>query len=221
MINIYDSRTVRSGSTAQEALNDLARHWDGWHHIVDNQDQVIDVSDLDDATVVKEIWVSENIYIGLTSTNLTVAHISGATKSTSDSTLYSKFLIVTTDSCVLLRREPTNATTQNARAYIAVGKTVDPSGVESNGVIFKNSTTGTTIYMFTDHMSAAAADPVSMDNLGASNYNTVLTPMYALAGDEHFTDLMYVLASKPTDEEKILLNDQKYYLYNAVALPYT
>ena len=221
MISIYNSRTVRATSTARDALNDLARHWDGWHHIVDDQDNVIAVSDLTNTTVVKEIWVSENIYISVTTTstpNVAVTHTSGATQPAASNAFYSKFLIITTETGVILRREPSDG--KNSKTFIAVGKTIDSTETESCGVVFKPSAMSPNVYMFTDNMSTTA-DSVALDGVGASTYNTVLAPLYALAGDEHFTDLMYVVISKPTDEDKGIINNQKYYVYSAVALPYT
>lgn len=217
MISIYDSRTVRSSSTTQQILNDLAIYGSGFF--------VVEPSGGGD---VEKLWISDRIYITKASTAYLkiVNEVDSETNISvegSSSNYFSKFLIVTTDDCLLLRRaDLSSGSSFEYRTFIAIGKTTDRSGTVSKGLFCKLVNTTSSLYMFTDNMSTdAASNKYDYDNTAKSTVITSLIKPYSLTSDECFTDLLFAWISKPSDEEKVIMNDQKYYMFGAVALPYT
>lgn len=216
MITIFDSRTITTTASAQMALNCLVEQTDTnyWDHIVYDPDS--------QTTQVKEIWVSDKVYITKTTASqpkLTVVHTNTANVAQTAGDILTAFLIIKTDSGIIIRGAASS--TINNKQFIAVGITSDPNGVESKGVIGKLVTgSSTRSFLITNNMSATV-DYYPGDNIEAAATNTVLIPAYSLSGNEHFTELLMVNASKATDGGEILLNNQKYYIYGSVALPYT
>ena len=207
-IAIYDSRTVRQNSTAQDILNDLADKWDGWYDIV---------YDTTVTTNVTQLWASEYIYItkdNSSTPKLKVVHTNGATYTQAGSTL-TAYYIVTTDNAVLLKSSATGANAQ----FIAVGATVDPNDTASKGVIADLSTSSA-CNMFTDNMLTSAQTHTFSNTFNNASVNTVLIDAYSIGGDEHFTDIKYVWQCKESDAGKVTMSNQKYYIYAEVALPY-
>lgn len=216
MITIFDSRTITTTASAQMALNCLVEQTDTnyWDHIVYDPDS--------QTTQVKEIWVSDKVYITKTTASspmLKVVHTNTACVNQAAGDIHTAFLIIKTDSGIIIRRAASG--TMANKQFIAVGITSDPNGIESKGVIGKLAT-GSTIrsFLITNNMSTTV-DYHPCDNVEAAATNTVLIPVYSLSGNEHFTELLMVNASKATDGGEILLNNQKYYIYGSVALPYT
>lgn len=211
MIDIFNSTSVRTTSTIQDLLNDLKTRYSGWYNIVYDTTVTTDVS---------ELWVSANIYISKTTDatpKLKILHTNGASTTHSGSSWTNKYSIVTTDKGVMMIN---NATSGSNAVWFAVGKTTSPEGVSSHGIIHDISTNSSNVYTYTDSMTL---DNRYYAGLGVAKSltNTVLAPIYSITGNEYFDDLMLVLLSTETDAGKVTLNDNYYYINDAIALPYT
>lgn len=210
MIEIFESVSLRATSTAQDLLNDLVPKYDEWYNVV---------YDTTVPTNVTEIWVSSKIYFSLSSDStpkIKITHINGATTTTTST--INKYSIITTDKGVMV----TNNTVLTASGvWFCVGKTTDPNGVSSHGVFFDNQSGTIYEYTYTDNMTLDNYYYSIMCSGGKSRVNTVLVPVYSITGDEYFDDLMLAILTKPTDTGKVVLNDNYYYINEAVALPYT
>lgn len=210
MINIFNSTSIRATSTTQDLLNDLSTRYDDWYEVV--YDTTI-------TTNVSQLWVSQYIYLDLSSDSsarLKVSHTGGATSSSNN--VFTKYNIITTDKGVMV----TNQTVSGSTAvWFAIGKTTDPNGASSQGVVFDLQSGSVAEYTYTDHMTLDNYSFSLTSSLGKSRVNTVLAPIYSVTGDEYFDDIMLVILSKDTDAGKVSINNKYYYLNEAIALPYT
>lgn len=210
MIEIFNSISLRTNSTAQDLLNDLSTRYDEWYDVV---------YDTTVTTNVSELWVSASIYFTLSTDStpkLKISHTNGATTTTG--TAIAKYDIISTDKGVMV----TNQTVSGSGAiWFAIGKTTDPNGVSSHGVLFDSASGSVNECTYTDHMTLDNYYFGMSSSLGKSRVNTVLAPAYSITGDESFDDIMIVILSKSTDGGKVLLSDNWYYINDGVALPYT
>ena len=211
MISIFDSTSLRTTSTSQDALNDLATRWN-WKNIV---------YDTDVSTNVKELWASDKICITLSTGNtpyLTVKHTNEVSQTTNS--VFTRYHIVSTDNATALIALNTSSSSQYT-LYICVAKTIDPNGLESGGIMMHPASSGTE-YSFTDNITTATNVSYNTGNWNTdSQVNTVVVPIYSLTGDEYFKDIYFQFVKKSTDTGKVILNDQYYYFAGKIALAYT
>lgn len=208
MINIIDSTATRASSTLQDVLNDLAPLWD-WKNIV---------YDAEEPTNVKELWVSDNIYIDIYvsesagSKSLEFTHNINGYNSKFQPSL-TTYRIVRTDNALLL------CDTLGAY-YIAVAKTIDLNGTESFGIVGVISSVNS-MYMFTDNMTSLPLAANTSNFITSSVTQTQLIPVYNRTSDEHFVDVYYTYIRKSTDAGKGTMGGKNYYIHNCLAVPYT
>lgn len=214
MITIFNSTSVRSTSTAQDLLNDLANAtalWgEGWTRVPETGD-------------VTQLWVSSSIYFSLSSDSTPklkiTKEIEGAQDITKMCSPMSTYSIVTTDKGILV----TNGTVYNTSGvWFAIGNTTAPDNTTSRGVFIDFEQSAFKGETYTDNMGTAANSYYSLQYAeGKSVENTVLAPLYSITGDEKFDDIMLVVLSKATDTGRVVLNNKYYYINEAIALPYT
>lgn len=215
MITIFNSTSVRTTSTAQDLLNDLANAtalWgEGWTRVPETGD-------------VTQLWVSSSIYFSLSSDSTPKLKITKEIEGAQDitktySTAMSTYSIVTTDKGILV----TNGTVYNTSGmWFAIGNTTAPNNTISRGVFLDFESGSFKGETYTDNMSTTTNSYYSSQySWGKSTENTVLAPLYSITGDEKFDDLMLVVLSKATDAGKVVLNNKYYYINEAIALPYT
>lgn len=210
MIEAYDTATFKQSINAQELLGILVdRYGDIFTDIV---------YDTTTPTDIKELWVSDEICITYVSgTSIKFLHSNGyeATMSGS-STTFTRFYITKFDNCLLVMNSNTFAT---STLFFIIAKTIDSNGNNSQGIITRPGTSSN-VKLFTDNMNI---DSVGYDKLtNNSVYSTVLAPLYAITGDESFTDIYYSVLSKATDYGQVILNGKKFYMItNNIAIAYT
>ena len=208
MINIIDSTATRASSTLQDVLNDLAPLWN-WKKIVYDEEE---------PTNVKELWVSDNIYIDIyvpestSSKYLEFTHNINGYNSKFQPSL-TKYRIVRTDNALLLCDAV-------GSYYIAVAKTIDLNGTESFGIVGVISSVNS-MYMFTDNMTSLPLAANTSNFITSSVTQTQLIPVYSRTSDEHFVDVYYTYIRKSTDAGKGTMGGKNYYIYDCLAVPYT
>lgn len=212
--SIYYSSSVRVSSTTQDLLNDLAQKWDGWKTIEYNTPG-------DSTSGVAKLWVSDLIHLSgdtASTPRLQITHTT-ANQSATATGVVTSFAVVTSESGVLMRGLGSNTTT------FAVGKTTDPDGVESYGVISAMGNIANHT-IFTDNMTADSSTIAAQSSAKTgSNYFTQLVPVCSITGNEIFTGVYMILLGKSTDNGQILMDDRKYYFVNeanrGIAIEYT
>lgn len=206
MINIYDSTTERATSTTQDLLNDLANKWE-WNNIVYDETT---------PTNVTQLWVSDKIYIGLSTDStpkIQVAHSNGLKKTAG--TVLSAYNIVVTDKALLCGYYQTTA-----YKWFCVARTLDLNGTESMGVLTQYDSSGTTVTVISDNVTTASNVTYGTFNAN-SLYNTILMPAYSITGDEKFVGVNLAILRKSGDSGKCTLNRKHYYMMDKIAVEYT
>ena len=203
MINIIDSRLIRTTSNAQDLLNDLAPVLKAkWENITVVYNETTPSS-------VDEIQLTEKVYLSLYGTqasNILFGH-KALSYSTNKSVISNNcYKIIETDKAVMVHENSANSWNQ----CFVIGTTKNPDeGTESLGVAMMTNTTSAIAY--TDGMiqNAAIAIPNNYENI--TQYNEQYVPFVSWYTKDIFPDVYRVLARKTTSIEKVLLNGTDYY----------
>lgn len=210
MIEMYDTSSFKQSINAQELLGILVdRYGDIFTNIV---------YDTNTPTDIKELWVSNNIYIAYVSSNsIKIVHSNGTEATMSGSLgVFSRFYITEFDNSLLVMNNNTFAT---STLFFIIAETVNSNEGNSKGIIIRPSASSN-VKIFTDNMNTDNVEYVKLTN--SSAYSTVLAPLYSITGDESFNNIYYTVLSKPTDYGQVTLNGQKFYmLTNNIAIAYT
>ena len=179
-----------------KCMNALENSSYGWH----------DTITVDD---VKQLWVSDKIYIAINDNNINCFHKNGASFYISSSTYYTSCTIIQTDNSIVFYVGDYD--------IIVVSKTKDINGNESAGVISRTSSGNWC--MLTDNMTAYRPIPIS--SITNSTTLTQLIPICNPDGDEYFKDAFWVFMKKEHDQGKAILNNEYFYIYKNIAVKYT
>lgn len=211
MIEIFDSATIKSTITISELFDILNKKYNGFTDVV---------YDTENPTNIKELWISNKIYLSyLSDKHMKIVHTNGTevTLGASNTPAFPRSFIVNFDNGILIM----NTNTFSGIRYFIITDTIDNNGNISKGIIIKpNTQANESVRVITDNMST---DTVTypLANNDDSTYNTVLAPLYSITGDEHFPDIYYTVIGKSTDSGKIILNGQKFYMVPGIAISYT
>lgn len=215
-ISVFSSTSVRNTSTTQDFMNDLAEQWDGWHDVV---------YDTTDNTLVKELWVTSEIYIYLDGTSVKIKHNTRtATLSFySSASSLSEYHIVVTDKGVM------------AYMYFSAnyGRTILIAKTNSNeyGVVVNDDYTSTltsrsmTHKIFTDDMRTSSVSGIcpGTSNTASSVELIQLIDIVSIYDTVKFEGAYCVYITPPNIGGRTVINDKNcYIMFNAgLALEYT
>lgn len=213
MIETFDSTSVRTTSTAQDLLNDIASRW-AWQS-VDYDSQHINVV---------EIQVSNEISISLTSDSTPKVRVYHESNEYSQplSTVWTTYRIIRTDKALFVANGANSIGQTGAHSqFICVAKSVDLNGSERDGVVISPSASNSQVYCFTDNMSTTGKYYITTNFIKESSINTLLIPIYSINGDEHFKGVYFAFLTKASDAGKVIIDGDHYYIDQWIALPYT
>jgi len=159
---------------------------------------------------VRQLWVSEKIYIAIKNDNINCSHTNGASFYISSSTSYRSCTIIQTDNSIVFYVGDYD--------IIIVSKTKDINGNESAGVISRTSSGNW--FMLTDNMTSYRSIPISSSMTNSTSL-TQLIPICNPDGNEYFKDAFWVFMRKENDQGKAILNNEYFYIYKNIAVKYT
>ena len=214
-ISIFDSRSVRTTSNAQDLLNDLApiltAKW---------SDMTV-IYDTTTPSNVAEIWVSDEVYISLSTNSTTqlVHHHKTLNLSQAINKNCAWHHIIETDSAILCCWEDNN----NLWSFAISQTTSMTDGSTSYGVAAQS---GTNLYAFTDGMFSTSATIQAMavinNRYNSTLVNEQLVPFASIWSNDVFPNVYEVLARKTTTRGERILNQTDYfYVTYAFAVKYT
>ena len=214
-ISIFDSRSVRTTSSAQDLLNDLApiltAKW---------SDMTV-IYDTTTPSNVAEIWVSDEVYISLSTNSTTqlVHHHKTLNLSQAINKSCAWHHIIETDSAILCCWEDNN----NLWSFAISQTTSMTDGSMSYGVAAQS---GTNLYAFTDGMFSTSATIQAMavinNRCNSTLVNEQLVPFASIWSNDVFPNVYEVLARKTTTRGERILNQTDYfYVTYAFAVKYT
>ena len=214
-ISIFDSRSVRTTSSAQDLLNDLApiltAKW---------SDMTV-IYDTTTPSNVAEIWVSDEVYISLSTNSTTqlVHHHKTLNLSQAINKSCAWHHIITTDTAILCCWEDNN----NLWSFAISQTTSMTDGSTSYGVAAQS---GTNLYAFTDGMFSTSATIQAMavinNRCNSTLVNEQLVPFASIWSNDVFPNVYEVLARKTTTRGERILNQTDYfYVTYAFAVKYT
>lgn len=215
-ISFFSSTSLRNSSTTQNFMNDLASQWNNWDHVV---------YDTTDSTLVKELWVTSEIYIYLDGTSIKIKH----NTRTANTTFYSyasslwEYHIVVTDKGVMAYMYFSG----NYGRTILIAKTSD----NEYGVVVNDDCTSTltsrsmTHKIFTDDMRTSSVSGIcpGTSNTASSVELIQLIDIVSVYDTVKFEGAYCVYITPPNIGGRTVINDKNYYImYNAgLALEYS
>lgn len=208
MINVLDSRNLRTSSTTQDLFNDLApilkTKWSSMRIVYDG-------------TNVSQIWLSDEIYLSISSNSVVITHDTLGFTSSRTIVQSNVYKIVETDSAVMIQEYAGN----NWNTSNVIGETNNPTdGTSSYGIAVMINATSTAA--FTDNMYANAYTALQNNYASAPQYNEQVVPFVPWYSKDLFPNVYMVTARKATTNEKTLLNGTDYfYVCGALAVKYT
>ncbi len=211
MINVLDSRSLRTSSTTQDLLNDLApilkAKW--------NSTEI--VYDTTTPTNVSQIWLSDKIYLSISSNNVVITHDTLGFTSSRTMVQSNVYKIVETDSAVMIQEYASG----NWNTCTVIGETSNPEdGTTSFGIAMMTSAVNLVAY--TDSMYSNSNTSLVAQFSSAPQYNEQVVPFVPWYSKDLFPNVYMVTARKATTNEKTLLNGTDYfYVCGALAVKYT
>jgi hypothetical protein len=213
MLNILDSRTLRSGSTHQDLMNDLAP-------ILKNKwNSVTIVNDTTITANVKEIHLSDEVYIELPSagTSVNYCHTTLGYTTGRNHASNNCYKIVETDDAVMIVENAANL--WNTCTVIGVTSVPGENTTSLGAVIM---TAGTSLVAYTDNMTDTATTAIGNNYATAPRYNEQYVPFVPWYNKETFEKVYMVTARKSSTNGETLLNGTDYfYVCGALAAKYT
>lgn len=199
MINIIDSIHEAASITMDRFFEYLADAYE-WKNVVTEDDSIT------------RLYVSDKIYIKRSEDDkISVCHANGSYTKVLKTSAVNRITIVQTDNGMAFYP---NA---SVRYTIAINKTTDVNGNESNGLVM--DVNGTWV-VFTDNMYDAPVNAIFSQST-SNEFITQLIPVCNPVGSEYFKNLLWVTIGNNTDLNNIILNNEYYYILNRLAIKYT
>lgn len=213
MLEILDSRTLRQTSTYQDLMNDLAP-------ILKNKwNDVTIVNDTTTPTNVKEIHLSDEVYIELPSagTSVNYCHTTLGYTTSRNHVSNSSYKIVETDEAVMIVENSGNLW----NVCTVIGEASIPG--ENTTTIGAAIMTGApTIVTYTDKMYSTSTTNLANNYNAVPQYNEQFVPFVPWYNKELFENIYMVTARKSSTNGETLLNGTDYfYVCGALATKYT
>lgn len=221
-LTIFDSNTKYINVPVQAILNELSEIWDTtrWKNSQD-----VSIVYEEGTTDVKELYLSDYITIGKSSSSyLEFRHSNGA-KVTWDTVLNSRFVLARSENGLLFIVPAQYVT-------FGIGKVRNSNNDQTWGLICKKAYSSTDGYsLFTQNAPTTINSYISTVFSSVKNtsvYNTTLDRIYALGSDEYFEDGLVKVSqcTSGLNYGKQKIGDINYYVsqhtaYGMLALKYT
>lgn len=199
MINIINSDTVETSVNIDKCMMALKNSYDNWYQVKMNWGE----------TAVDELWVTSNMYIKINNGEIKFYHVNEQYCNFKSS--YDAYEIIQTDTGILFN-------TQSLNNILVISETVNTNGDKSLGMVVKGSGTW---YTLTDDMGFIKEIRATSDFIKDSTMLTQLLPVCNSTGDEYFKDAFWAFIRKSSDQGKVILNNEYYYIHGEIAVRYT